>query len=147
MQRSLKFCCDLPRRAVDICIAWAVQGTSVTGLLHPLQHCRSLNRTASKTMRRSLPLLALAALSTAFVLPPRQHHLAVRIRADEIEAAEDAADAEPRTAPEVNSGAERCMNQTVATRPRHRRDACSMAWRYRFLTTRRSQHGRVIAEQ
>ena len=58
-------------------------------------------------VRRSpLRLLALAALSAAFVLPPRQHHLAVRIRADEIEAAEDAADAEPRTAPEVNSGAE-----------------------------------------
>ena len=57
-------------------------------------------------MRRSpLRLLALATLSAAFVLPPRQH-LAVRIRADEIEAAEDAADAEPRTAPEVNSGAE-----------------------------------------
>ena len=58
-------------------------------------------------VRRSpLRLLALAALSTAFVcLPPRQH-LAVRIHADEIEAAEDAADAEPRTAPEVNSGAE-----------------------------------------
>ena len=29
--------------------------------------------------------------------------------------------------------------------PRHRRDACSMAWRCRFLTARRSQHGRVIA--
>ena len=57
-------------------------------------------------MRRSpLPIVALAALGAAFVLPPRQH-LAVRIRADEIEAAEDAADAEPRTAPEVNSGAE-----------------------------------------
>ena len=56
-------------------------------------------------MRRSLPLLALAALSAAFVLP-QQPRLAVRIRADEIEAAEDAADAEPRTAPEVNSGAE-----------------------------------------
>ena len=56
-------------------------------------------------MRRSLLPLALAALSAAFVLPPRQH-LAVRIRADEIEAAEDAADAEPRAAPEVNSGAE-----------------------------------------
>ena len=57
-------------------------------------------------MRASpLPLLALAALSAAFV-PPRQRHLAVRVRADEIEAAEDAADAEPRTAPEVNSGAE-----------------------------------------
>ena len=71
-------------------------------------------------------LLALAALGAAFVLPPRQH-LAVRVRADEIDAAEDAADAEPRTAPEVNSGAERCMNQIVATRPRHRRDACSIA--------------------
>ena len=54
---------------------------------------------------RPLPLLALAALSTAFV-PPQQPRLAARIRADEIEAAEDAADAEPRTAPEVNSGAE-----------------------------------------
>ena len=31
--------------------------------------------------------------------------------------------------------------------PRHRRDACSMAWRCRFLTARRSQHGRVIAEK
>ena len=29
----------------------------------------------------------------------------------------------------------------------HRRDACSMAWRYRFLTARRSQDGRVIAEK
>ena len=29
--------------------------------------------------------------------------------------------------------------------PRHRRDACSMVWRCRFLTARRSQHGRVIA--
>ena len=57
-------------------------------------------------MRRSpLRFLSLAALGAAFVLPPRQH-LAVRVRADEIEAAEDAADAEPRTAPEVNSGAE-----------------------------------------
>ena len=27
--------------------------------------------------------------------------------------------------------------------PRHRRDACSMAWWCRFLTTRRSQHGRI----
>ena len=31
--------------------------------------------------------------------------------------------------------------------PRHRRNACSMAWRCRFLTARRSQHGRVIAEK
>ena len=31
--------------------------------------------------------------------------------------------------------------------PRHRRDACSMAWRCRFLTARRSQHGSVIAEK
>ena len=30
---------------------------------------------------------------------------------------------------------------------RHRRDACSMAWRCRFLTARRSQHGSVIAEK
>ena len=31
--------------------------------------------------------------------------------------------------------------------PRHRCDACSMAWRCRFLTARRSQHGSVIAEK
>ena len=31
--------------------------------------------------------------------------------------------------------------------PRHRRVACSMAWRCRFLTARRSQHDRVIAEK
>ena len=31
--------------------------------------------------------------------------------------------------------------------PRHRRDASSMAWRCRFLTARRSQDGRVIAEK
>jgi hypothetical protein len=31
--------------------------------------------------------------------------------------------------------------------PRHRRDACSTAWRCRFLTARPSQHGRVIAEK
>ena len=31
--------------------------------------------------------------------------------------------------------------------PRHRRDACSIAWRCRFLTARPSQDGRVIAEK
>ncbi len=31
--------------------------------------------------------------------------------------------------------------------PRHRRDACSMVWRCRFLTARPSQHGRVVAEK
>ena len=31
--------------------------------------------------------------------------------------------------------------------PRHRRDACSMAWRCRFLAARPGQVGRVIAEK
>jgi hypothetical protein len=31
--------------------------------------------------------------------------------------------------------------------PRHRRDACSMAWRCRFLAARPSQVGHVIAEK
>ena len=31
--------------------------------------------------------------------------------------------------------------------PRHRRDACSMAWRCRFLAARPGQHGRIIAEK
>ena len=57
-------------------------------------------------MRRSpLPIVALAALGAAFVLPPRQH-LAVRVRADEIDAADDAAAPAERAAPEVNSGGE-----------------------------------------
>ena len=57
-------------------------------------------------MRRSpLALLALAALSAAFVLP-QQPRLAVRVRADEIDAADDAAAPAERAAPEVNSGAE-----------------------------------------
>jgi hypothetical protein len=30
---------------------------------------------------------------------------------------------------------------------RHRRDACSMAWRCRFLTARPSQDGRIIAKK
>ena len=53
-------------------------------------------------VRRSLLLPLLLATSAAFV-PPQQPRLAVRVRADEIDAPEDA---EPRTAPEVNSGAE-----------------------------------------
>ena len=40
-----------------------------------------------------------------------------------------------------------CGNQNFTARSRHRRDACSMAWRCRFLTARRSQDGRVIAEK
>jgi hypothetical protein len=31
--------------------------------------------------------------------------------------------------------------------PRHRRDACSMAWRCRFIAARRSQHSHVIVEK
>ena len=31
--------------------------------------------------------------------------------------------------------------------PRHRRDACSMAWPCRFPTARRSQRGHAIAEK
>ena len=55
-------------------------------------------------VRRSLLLPLLLATSAAFV-PPQTPRLAVRVRADEIDAADDA-DAEPRAAPEVNSGAE-----------------------------------------
>ena len=57
-------------------------------------------------VRRSLLLPLLFATSAAFV-PPQQPRLAVRVRADEIDAAEDAAAAPAeRAAPEVNSGAE-----------------------------------------
>ena len=47
----------------------------------------------------------------------------------------------------VEGGRRPCRNQFLrrVRPPRHRRDACSMAWRCRFITTRRSQHGRVIA--
>ena len=48
-----------------------------------------------------------------------------------------------------------CGNQNFTVRssesprrpPRHRRDACSMSWRCRFLTARRSQRGHVIVEK
>ena len=52
-------------------------------------------------------------------------------------------------------GANLCGNQNLRRvraesshrPPRHRRDACSMAWRCRFLAARPSQDGRVIAEK
>ena len=52
-------------------------------------------------------------------------------------------------------GPDLCGNQNFTERsvessprpPRHRRDACSMAWRGRFLTARPSQDGRAIAEK
>ena len=50
-------------------------------------------------VRSTLPLLALATLGAAFVLP-RHPRLAVRVRADDTDGAA------PRAAPEVNSGAE-----------------------------------------
>ena len=38
-----------------------------------------------------------------------------------------------------------CGNQNLTARPpRHRRDACSMAWRCRFPVAQRGQHGRII---
>ena len=56
-------------------------------------------------VRRSLLLPLLLATSAAFV-PPQTPRLAVRVRADEIDAADDAAAPAERAAPEVNSGAE-----------------------------------------
>ena len=41
----------------------------------------------------------------------------------------------------------RVRAESLRRPPRHRRDACSMAWRCRFLATRPSQVGRVIAEK
>ena len=60
-----------------------------------------------------------------------------------------------RTMQQLANGRTLCGNQNLrrvraeSTRrpPRHRRDACSMAWRCRFLTARPSQDGRVIAEK
>ena len=41
-----------------------------------------------------------------------------------------------------------CGNQIYwRVRPRYRRGTCSMAWRCRFLTARRSQRGHIIAEK
>ena len=52
---------------------------------------------------------------------------------------------------DVNSSAEikilpRVRAESSRRPPRHRRDACSIAWRCRLLAARPSQHGRVIAE-
>ena len=47
-----------------------------------------------------------------------------------------------------NTGRRPCINQKcLRAAPCHRRDACSTAWRCRFLTARRSQDARVIAEK
>jgi hypothetical protein len=55
---------------------------------------------------------------------------------------------------ETEDGEDLCGNQNFTARaesprrpPRHRRDACSMAWRCRFLAARPSQRGHVIAEK
>ena len=52
---------------------------------------------------------------------------------------------------DLGEGSKLCGNQNFTARsrrpPRRRRDACSMAWRCRSLTARRSQHGSVIAEK
>ena len=56
-------------------------------------------------MVRRSPLLPLLLATSAAFVPPQQPRLAVRVRADGIDAAEDA-DAAERAAPEVNSGAE-----------------------------------------
>ena len=49
--------------------------------------------------------------------------------------------------PKVNACVEIKTLRRVRIVASHRRDACSIAWRCSFLTARRSQHGRVIAEK
>ena len=44
----------------------------------------------------------------------------------------------------VESSLRRVRPESPRPPPRHRRDTCSMAWRCRFLTARRSQRGHVI---
>ena len=39
-----------------------------------------------------------------------------------------------------------CYGAVALNLLRHRRDACSTAWRCRFLTAQRYQHGRIVAE-
>ena len=64
------------------------------------------------------------------------------------------ADAVPDAGPDAAARA--CVEIKISRRvraesarrpPRHRCDAYSTAWRCRFLTARRSQHGSVIAEK
>ena len=50
------------------------------------------------------------------------------------------------TSGNASRGASEMIKGVIIVPPRHRCDACSMAWRCRFLTARRSQDGRVIAE-
>ena len=47
----------------------------------------------------------------------------------------------------VESNLRRVRPESPRRPPRHRRDACSIAWRCRFLTARRSQRGHVVAEK
>ena len=46
-----------------------------------------------------------------------------------------------------NQNLRRVRAESSRRPPRHRRDACSMAWRCRFLTARPSQDGRILAEK
>ena len=46
----------------------------------------------------------------------------------------------------IKAMVEACVEIKILRRV-HRRDACSMAWRCRFLAARPSQEGRVIAEK
>ena len=50
----------------------------------------------------------------------------------------------------IKAMVEACVEIKILRRvrlPRHRRDACSMAWRCRFLAARRNQRGHAIAEK
>ena len=54
---------------------------------------------------------------------------------------------EPGTVLRENQYLRRVRAESSRRPPRHRRNACSMAWRCRFLAARLSQVGRVIAEK
>ena len=64
----------------------------------------------------------------------------------------DAADIKAKVAALVKISAQVKLSRRVSATaeswpPRHGRDACSMAWRCRFLTARPSLVGRAIAEK
>jgi len=49
--------------------------------------------------------------------------------------------------PVWKSNVPRVRSESPRRPPRHRRAACSMAWRCQFLTARRGQRGHVVAEK
>ena len=115
--------------------------------------------TQVRALRVDDPVPKFRILPMAGQAPPDSYgHVCVGWRADALsfeKLRRDRGEELEKHAVAIPGGAALCGNQiywrvrpeSPRRPPRHRSDACSMAWRCRFLTARRNQHGRVIVEE